>query len=195
MPLTILAQYLAGEFQNSQQAIANPAWYVHLKLWHRPLPKQVFAPGIAFFCEQANVYKLEQAYRQRIVVIYEQNNQLWAQYYKFHQPDAWCRASQSRLSEITLQDVEILPTCLLPIEVETQSDQSLEFNARTDNLCYFTYGDATYHVKLGFAARKHQFLSYDQGIDTKTGQVIWGAMLGPFEFTKVIDLSEEIRPA
>jgi hypothetical protein len=35
--LTALAEYLAGEFDNSSQAIADPAWYVHLRMWQRPV--------------------------------------------------------------------------------------------------------------------------------------------------------------
>lgn len=36
--LTALATYLAGEFSNQPQAIEQPAWYVNLRLWIRPVP-------------------------------------------------------------------------------------------------------------------------------------------------------------
>ena len=36
--LIALARYMAGEFDNREQAIADPAWYVHLHLWQRPVP-------------------------------------------------------------------------------------------------------------------------------------------------------------
>ncbi|MDJ0689048.1 MAG: CpcT/CpeT family chromophore lyase [Xenococcaceae cyanobacterium MO_188.B32] len=36
--LIALGTYLAGEFDNQQQALAEPAWYVHLRLWKRPVP-------------------------------------------------------------------------------------------------------------------------------------------------------------
>lgn len=36
--LTTLASYLAGEFSNQAQAIEQPAWYVSLRLWIRPVP-------------------------------------------------------------------------------------------------------------------------------------------------------------
>ena len=36
--LTALATYLAGEFSNQQQALGQPAWYVNLRLWIRPVP-------------------------------------------------------------------------------------------------------------------------------------------------------------
>jgi hypothetical protein len=35
--LTALAEYLAGEFDHRTQAIGDPAWYVHLRMWQRPV--------------------------------------------------------------------------------------------------------------------------------------------------------------
>jgi len=60
-----LAQYLTGEFDNREQAIAEPVWYAHLKLWHCPVP--LFTKdSITLFAEQANVLTLDQPYRQRL---------------------------------------------------------------------------------------------------------------------------------
>lgn len=39
--LITLAQWLAGEFENRSQALDQPAWFVHLRLWHRPLPHTI----------------------------------------------------------------------------------------------------------------------------------------------------------
>lgn len=36
--LKTLADYMSGEFDNQQQAAADPAWYVHLKLWQVIVP-------------------------------------------------------------------------------------------------------------------------------------------------------------
>ncbi|MBV8887772.1 MAG: hypothetical protein JO235_27770 [Chroococcidiopsidaceae cyanobacterium CP_BM_RX_35] len=36
--LIALAHYLTGKFDNQEQATAEPAWYVHLRLWQRPVP-------------------------------------------------------------------------------------------------------------------------------------------------------------
>ncbi|MFM6193835.1 MAG: CpcT/CpeT family chromophore lyase [Planktothrix sp.] len=41
--LKTLAEYMAGEFDNQAQALADPVWYVHLRLWHRPVPVSLFA--------------------------------------------------------------------------------------------------------------------------------------------------------
>ncbi|HEY9302185.1 MAG TPA: CpcT/CpeT family chromophore lyase, partial [Phormidium sp.] len=66
--LIALAQYMAGEFDNREQALADPTWYVHLRLWQRPLPIPLFSePSIALFAEQANILELDKPYRPRIV--------------------------------------------------------------------------------------------------------------------------------
>jgi len=41
--LQTLAQYITGEFDNKKQAAAEPAWYVHLRLWQVVVP---FLPKI-----------------------------------------------------------------------------------------------------------------------------------------------------
>ena len=56
--LKTLAQYMTGEFDNQEQALADPAWYVHLKLWQ--VPVQLFSEdSITFFCRtsQYRIFK------------------------------------------------------------------------------------------------------------------------------------------
>ncbi len=83
--LKTLGQYLAGEYDNRDQAIAEPIWYVHLKFWLRPVP--LFAnDSITLFAEQANILKVDQPYRQRLMRLRETQGQITAQFYSFHQP-------------------------------------------------------------------------------------------------------------
>ena len=46
-----LAQWLAGEFENKNQAMSEPTWFVNLKLWNRPLPFLIDG-NYALFAEQ-----------------------------------------------------------------------------------------------------------------------------------------------
>ncbi len=58
--ISTLATYLVGEFDN------KPAWYVHLRLWHRRV--NLFSEdSIALFAEQASVVNINQPYRPRIL--------------------------------------------------------------------------------------------------------------------------------
>ncbi|MBD0301498.1 MAG: chromophore lyase CpcT/CpeT, partial [Tolypothrix sp. T3-bin4] len=87
--LIALGEYLAGEFDNQEQAIGEPAWYVHLRLWQRPV-KLFTEDSITLFAEQANVINLDKPYRQRIMRLRQGSNDtsLEVQYYMPQDPDA-----------------------------------------------------------------------------------------------------------
>jgi len=188
--LITLAHYLAGEFTNKEQALAEPAWYVHLYLWHRPV-EGLFSEGITFFAEQANVLKLDQPYRQRLLQLREvalNPLKIQVQYYKIFTPTDFrgAGANPALLDNLTLEQVELLPDCVLDVAISQPSYPDYYFEAlpTSDRPCSFSYEDKIYQVQLGFATNPGNFLSYDKGIDPKTGKVIWGAMLGAYKFTK-----------
>lgn len=89
--LLTLAHYLAGEFDNREQAIADPVWYVHLRLWQRPVP--LFTEdSLTLFAEQANILQPEQPYRQRLLRLKPTDTSqdaLQVQYYAFKNPNAF----------------------------------------------------------------------------------------------------------
>ena len=196
--LIALASYMAGEFDNQAQAIADPAWYVHLRLWQRPVP--LFTEdSITLFAEQANIVNLEQAYRPRIIRLRERtdlNSPLEVQYYMFKDPASVQGAGRDRekLKTLTPEQIEFLPGCTLNVSQNSLATQDYHFQAflPPDAPCCFTYRSETYQVSLGFEATPEAFLSYDKGIDPLTGKAIWGALLGPFRFTKRQDFSAEI---
>lgn len=184
--ITTLADYLLGEFDNREQAIAAPVWYVHLRLWHRPV--SLFTQdSITVFAEQANVLQLEQPYRQRLLRIQAQESDsqfpLTVQYYKFNDFAAVRGAGQNPdlLQEITEEQIERLPGCFL--QVAHQHDRFIA-TPLADTRCCFSYQGETIQVSLGFEVNSQQFLSYDKGIEPDTGKALWGAMMGAYEFTK-----------
>ena len=196
--LIALASYLAGEFDNRQQALAEPAWYVHLRLWQRPV--LLFTEdSFTLFLEQASVINLEQPYRQRLLRIYPDDtrpNFLQAQYYMLKEPEAFQSAGRNPalLQQLTLEQIEFLPGCTLKVKQHCLASKDYEFStaSTTATPCSFSYQGKTYQVSLGFEATKEEFRSYDQGIDPVTGKAIWGALLGPFCFTKRQDFASEL---
>lgn len=205
--LITLARYLAGEFDNREQAIADPAWYVHLRLWQRPVPVSLFPdPSLTLFAEQANILDLDRPYRPRIMQLRqlppEPNRsgghiQLEVQYHMLKDPGQFRGAGchPDLLSQLTPAQVELLPGCTLTLSQQPLADRktyrfcaSLPSEAR----CCFTYQGETRQVHLGFEASPTEFLSYDKGIDPNTGKALWGAVLGPYRFTKRQDFSDEL---
>ncbi len=94
--LITLACYLAGEFENRQQAMESPTWYVSLRLWQIPVNVALFPePSLVLFAEQANILNIDRPYRQRIMQLRhsQQNPQaIEIQYYMPKDRDTICGA-------------------------------------------------------------------------------------------------------
>ena len=83
--LIALGKYLAGEFDNQEQALAEPVWYVHLRMWLRPI--DLFPEdSITLFAEQANIINLDRPYRQRIMRLKPGSDSLSAIQVQFYMP-------------------------------------------------------------------------------------------------------------
>lgn len=196
--LIALASYMAGEFDNREQAIAVPAWYVLLRLWQRPV--HLFSEySLSLFADQANSLYLDRDYRPRIIRLkqaVDPHSPLQVQYYMIKDLSSIKGAGRNPelLNAIDLDLIELLPGCKLDVKIrplvasEYNFQASLPPNAR----CCFSYNDRSYQVSLGFEASPQEFLSYDKGIDPETGKAIWGAIMGPFRFRKLQDFSNEL---
>lgn len=196
--LIALARYMAGEFDNQKQAIAEPAWYVHLHLWLRPVPLFI-EDSLTLFAEQANIVNLDKPYRPRILRLYPSTTtpaSLQVQYYMIKDPEAIRGAGRNPdlLKQLTTEQIEFLPGCTLAVKSRQIAPNSYEFSAfsATGSPCSFSYRGNSYQISLGFEATSEEFRSYDKGIDPTTGKATWGALLGPFRFTKRQDFASEL---
>lgn len=188
--LLALAEYLAGEFDNREQAVAEPAWYVHLRLWQRPVtlfPED----SLTLFAEQANILYLDKPYRQRILRLVEahsDNTLLQVQYYMFKDPTTFIGAGRSStlLNKLTPEQLELLPGCILNVTQLPLESNRYKFTATPppETCCSFTYLGDTIQVSLGFEVTNDELKTYDKGIDPTTGKALWGAILGPYHYTK-----------
>ncbi|MBD2625468.1 MULTISPECIES: chromophore lyase CpcT/CpeT [Nostocaceae] len=186
--LITLGQYLAGEFDNQEQAMAEPVWYVHLRLWQRPI--NLFSEdSITLFAEQANTVNLDKPYRQRIMRLRQESEFLQVQYYMPKDPTALRGAGSNPalLNQLTSEQLDLLPGCILSVTQETLAPNLYRFTASAPpaSICSFTYLGNRIQVSLGFEATETKFLSYDKGIDSETGKATWGATVGPYRYTKI----------
>jgi len=188
--LVTLGKYLAGEFDNQAQATADPVWYVHLRLWQRPV--NLFSEdSITLFAEQANVINLDHPYRQRIIRLLpgrDGDPHLQVQYYIPKDPDALRGAGRNPalLDILTPEHVDLLPGCILSVSQQTIATDEYKFAATPppNARCSFSYLGNSIQVSLGFEATVGEFYSYDKGIDSETGKATWGAILGPYRYSK-----------
>jgi len=191
--LLTLAQYLCGEFENQDQAVTEPVWYVSLRLWQRPV--KVFeedktGDSFTLFAEQANRIQLDRPYRQRLIRLMRSPNSpdlLQVQYYGFHNPSSFKGAGQNPalLDTLTPDQVEFLPGCMLNVSARSQpTGTQFVATAPPDACCRFHYDGKIGQVALGFEISPDEYLTYDKGIDPETGQVLWGAIMGPYRYHK-----------
>ncbi|MGB5968757.1 MAG: chromophore lyase CpcT/CpeT [Spirulinaceae cyanobacterium] len=192
--LSTLGRYLAGEFDNRQQALSNPAWFVHLRLWKRPVP--LFTEdSITLFAEQVNMLNPDKPYRPRILRLRQDGDSptLEVQYYMLKDINKFLGGGSNPelLKKITPSEIEFLPGCRLTVQTETTDSTNYQFSATnpTDIPCSFTYEGKTYCISLGFRATPKELEIHDKGIDPQTGKATWGALMEPFRFQKRQDFS------
>jgi hypothetical protein len=193
-----LAEYLAGEFDNRQQSLADPTWFLHLRVWNRPLPTHIFSEGYGFFIEQVNVATGNPPYRQRILHLTHRGKQLIGQYYALEAPAAFAGSAidPDRLQGLRRTDLIDLPTCTLDISVDPTTGQ---FRGRLpeNTLCCITVDGQPSYISLAFdISRSVQppelgettpsiaLTVYDRGVDAATGATTWGPRMGPFQLKK-----------
>jgi CpeT/CpcT family (DUF1001) len=197
--LQSLIRALAGEFSNQPQAFDQPTWFVQLRLWQRPVP--LVLPGFEgywLFLEQANALKAEAPYRQRLLRLFLDPDfgTIAGQYYQFKDFLQWRQAGTSadRLAQIQASDIEALRGCQVTLR---QVGGRYEARLKPGCRCCFDYDGKEREVAVGFdvmAAGEGpvEFWSYDKGIDPQTGKGLWGALMGPYQFQKVVDFGGEV---
>ena len=195
--LQTLGNYLAGEFDNQQQALEQPAWYVHLRLWMRPVP--IFTEdSITLYAEQASVINQGKPYRPRILRLRDRET-IEIEYYMFKDIEAVAGAGSNpeKLKQITPDKIDLLPNCTLKVSSQNMAGGGDRFKTTPakETPCTFDYQGNTYQVFLGLEATAKELLTYDKGIDRTTGKGIWGALLGAYRFTKIQNFASEITTA
>lgn len=197
-----LGQCLSGVFQNRQQALAEPAWFVHIRLWSHPIP--IFEEdSLTFFIEQASAAYSQPPYRQRVLRVRPYGGDLTAEYYALNDPQFFQGATQEpeRLKEVRPECLQSLSGSRLKVTAFAQSDVT-RFEARhyEGERCQFTVNGEEKWVALAFDAiaptnrndNKAAFWMYDKGIDPETGKTTWGATNGPFKLLKIEDWSSRL---
>ena len=193
-PLKTLAGYLAGEFENQAQAADDPTWYVHLRLWQRPVPNLSTVDKFTLLLEQANLATGGAPYRQRVLQLTEQSERLQGEYFALKQPLQFqgVGTNPSLLASISTADLVSLPDSVAGIEYQAV-DSGYQFRGALPEgkLCSFEYGGDRKYVYLGFDIARQgsgvELKTYDKGIDPKTGKSLWGALMGPFVLYKQDD--------
>jgi CpeT protein len=188
--LMTLARWMAGDFSNVKQALANSKDYAHIHVFFRPLPYEFFS-GIGMYSEQVYDYDLWSPYRQGIHRLIAQDNQIYIENYRLK--EAWLYAGSARDRNILKT---ITPDCL-----ERRYHCSMVFKRAGDrflgsvepgNLCLIEKNGCQTYLDSYVEITETTWVSLDKGLDVNTHQQVWGSTFGPLRFEKRESFADEV---
>ena len=188
----ILAQWLAGDHSNWEQAIDNPPFFAHIRVGIRPLPKPITEDGVWLFLEQAYDYELHHPYRTAVLHLIFQNDRIEIINYRLTDAEKFFGASRDRdrLKEMDANAIAQLQGCTQWVH---RADQ-LTFKGTVEpgkKCCINRKGIDTY-LSIEFEVTENSYSSLDRGYDVVTDERVWGSIAGAFQFTKKISFGDEI---
>ena len=189
-----LADWMSGQFENRDQSQRDAAWFVALRLWCRPLPASANGAlnavagtndAVGLFVEQAPLPEANRPYRQRLFLLCPATaarpSRVWYFGLNDTAPYIGAGSEPAKLERLDLGDIQTLTNAEFPLV-----RSGARFASRDDDrVCSFAFGDKRGHVNLGFEIGAGQWASCDRGIDPETGRGLWGALMGPYVFTKL----------
>lgn len=180
--LLTLRAYLTGSFSSADQAAREPAYYdivLHMTpmwTWRDD--------GPWLYVEQAVGATADRPYRQRVYKLERSGDgRFWSRVFEFPEPAAHAGAwrSGSPLSELSPADLEERVGCAITMSWDNASRTFTGSTAGTG--CPSELNGAAYATSQVVLA-PDRLITWDRGYD-KTGQQVWGATEGGYEFTRI----------
>ena len=187
----LLAQWMAGDFSNRQQSIAEPQHYAHIRIFFRPLPFEFFN-ALGFYSEQVYDYDLWSPYRQGVHRLVARGEDTYIENYSLK--DAMLYAGAARepeiLKTITHDCLERRCNCSMIFHREGKM-----FRGRVEpgNQCLVERNGAMTYLISDVEITENTWVSLDQGMDINTHEKIWGSAHGMLKFEKVTSFADEIN--
>jgi len=185
------AKTIAGFYSNKKQALDNPRLFAHINFCFKPIPWSILkAPG--FYSEQSYDYDPWSPYRQNVHKVLLSKGNIIVENYKLINRERVAGAIlQSKLlNAINNKSIVLNQGCSMHFK-RMESGHYLG-NVEPGKKCIICrFGRKTYLVSSVEVNNKN-WVSFEQGLDTKTNQQIWGAENGEFYFDKINSLEKEI---
>ncbi len=188
----ILAQWLAGDHSNWEQAIENPPFFAHIRVGIRALPNPITDHGVWLFLEQAYDYELNHPYRTAVLHIIFQNDRIEMINYRINNAETFFGASRDR-DRLKVLDAD----AIVQLEGCTQwvyrADQhTFKGAVETGKKCCLNRKGVDTYLEIEFEVTENTYSSLDRGYDIVTDERVWGSIAGAFQFTKKFSFSDEI---
>jgi hypothetical protein len=185
-----LARWMAADFSNQQQAFDNPPLYAHIRVCMRPLPYELL-DGVSLYLEQAYDYMLKAPYRARVLKLITVGDRLEIENYTIEDEASLYGAARNRdmLSQLTRDRLERMPCCNMHVQ---WTGRSFKGQVEPGKGCLVVRKGQTTYLDSEFEIDDQEFFSWDRGRDLETDEHLWGALAGPFHFTRQASYAHEV---
>ena len=185
-----LARFMAADFSNQAQALANPPFFAHIRVCMRPLPESLLG-GTSLFLEQAYDFLLGQPYRLRVFKIDVVDDRLELEHYKLKEEEKFYGASRNpeKLKTLTLDHLEKMNGCDMIAEWKGNHFHGY---IKPGKACVVVRKGKESYLDNSFQIDGDKLISFDRGRDPVTDELLWGSVAGPFHFTRIQDFSDEV---
>ncbi|MEG4285129.1 chromophore lyase CpcT/CpeT [Microcoleus sp. A006_D1] len=189
--IVTLARWMASDFSNQAQAFENPPFFAHIRVCMRPLPVEVL-DGISLYLEQAYDIELHVPYRVRVLKLVPAGDRIDIENYAIENEEQFYGASRDpqRLQEITKAQLTLLPGCTF---FTHWTGNSFKGSVEPGKGCSVVRKGKKTYLDSEFEIDGNKFISHDRGRDPETDAHVWGALAGPFEFTRRASFADEIQ--
>ncbi|WP_204136936.1 chromophore lyase CpcT/CpeT [Halomicronema sp. CCY15110] len=188
--IATLARWMAADFSNQQQAFDNPPLYAHIRVCMRPLPPSLL-DGTALYLEQAYDFSLQQPYRARVLKLLAVDNRIEIENYTIKDVESLYGAARDRdkLAELTRDRLEFMPCCNMHVE---WTGHGFKGQVEPGKACMVERNGKVTYLDSVFEIDGEKFQSWDRGRDPATDEHLWGALAGPFYFTRRASFADEV---
>jgi CpeT protein len=186
-----LAQWMAGDFSNRQQAIDTPREFAHIHVLFRPLPGSFFGDEIGMYSEQVYDYDLWTPYRQGVHRFCLRDGEIFVENFGLVEPMLYAGSGRERSILETITPEAIQPRCGCGMVFCREADRFIGQVEPGKKCLIPKEGQITYlvsEVEITHAT----WQSRDRGFAVDTDEQIWGSESGKFQFEKIQDFSDEV---
>ncbi|GFE70673.1 chromophore lyase CpcT/CpeT [Chroococcus sp. FPU101] len=186
-----LAQWMAADFSNQEQAWANPPFFAHIRVCMRPLPDEILS-STALFLEQAYDFMISNPYRLRVLRFFLVDDHIELENYKVKEEAKFYGASRDKekLKTLTFEDLELMSGCDMTVE---WTGHSFKGEVKPGKQCIVVRNEKVTYLDNSFEIDEQTLVSVDRGLDPETDEQVWGSVAGPFNFVRLTSFSNEVE--
>ncbi len=186
-----LARWMASDFSNQAQAFENPPFFAHIRVCMRPLPVELLG-GVSLYLEQAYDIELNSPYRVRVLKLVPIADRIDIENYAIVNEEQFYGASRDlqKLQELKKAEFKLMPGCTF---ITHWTGSSFKGRVEPGKGCMVVRKGKNTYLDSEFEIDGDKFISHDRGRDPETDAHVWGALAGPFEFTRRASFADEIQ--